>query len=61
MSKKTKPPYLLQVPTAEHAALLSEMFLKSAVGAAQAHLLADLYRNVQACMKYFAPVSSDES
>jgi len=50
---KAKPPYLLQIATAEQAALLSELFAKSAVAAPQAHVLAALYAQVCLCEKHF--------
>ena len=51
---KPKPPYLLQVATAEQSALLVELFQKSAAPAAQAHVLAALYAQVVLCEKHFA-------
>jgi hypothetical protein len=52
-SQKKKPPYLLQVETAEQSALIVELFQKSAAGAASAHVLAALWTKVQACAKHF--------
>ena len=54
MSKKQKPPYLFAVENAEQAALLNELFQKSAVGAAQAHVMAALYAKAVLCAKHFS-------
>jgi len=54
MSKKIKPPYLLQVATVEQAALLVECFQKVGVPAPQAHVMAPLWEKVQACARHFA-------
>jgi hypothetical protein len=54
MSKKQKPPYLLQIANAEQAALLVDMCQKVGVTAPQAHVLASIWTGVQACAQYFA-------
>jgi hypothetical protein len=52
-SAKKKPPYLLQIASAEQAALLLELFQKAAVSAPSAHVLAAMWANVQLCAKHF--------
>lgn len=53
MSKKQKPPYLLQLSNAEEAGLVLEMCMKVAVNAQSAHVMAAIYSRAQAAAKYF--------
>lgn len=60
-SKKAPIPYMIQVPTAEAASLLVELFQKAVIPAPQAHVLAGLWSQIERCAAHFAPPEPKKS
>jgi hypothetical protein len=53
MSKKQKPPYLMQIESAAVSDLLVELVTRAAAPAEKADALASLYAQVKLCEKHF--------